>query len=84
MHSKKFSLSKYSKIKTVKRALSKEEIRKIMLFDTNEWPTLTDSKNIFLFSFYCRGMNFVDIAFLKWSDIKKDRFIYTRKKKGTF
>jgi site-specific recombinase XerD len=77
---KKFSLSKYSKIKTVKRALSKDEIRKIMLLNTNEWPTLTDSKNIFLFSFYCRGMNFVDIAFLKWSDIKKDRLIYTRKK----
>lgn len=77
---KKFSLSKYLKIKTVKRALPKEEIEKIKFFNTKNWPNLTDAKNIFLFSFYCRGMNFVDIAFVKWSDIKKDRLIYTRKK----
>jgi integrase/recombinase XerD len=77
---KKFSLSKYSKIKTAKRALSKEEIGQIIHLNTNDFPHLADAKNIFLFSFYCRGMNFIDIAFLKWTNIRKDRLVYTRSK----
>ena len=77
---KKFSLAKYSKIKTEKRAISKEDIKKIEEADLVAKPHLMDARNIFMFSYYCRGINFIDIAFLKWQDIKGERLIYTRMK----
>jgi len=43
---------------------------------------LWNSKNYFLFSFYTRGMNYVDIAFLKLSNISNGRIVYTRLKTG--
>ena len=77
---KHFKMSKYNNIKTEKRAITKEEILKIKNIDLTELQHLVDAKNIFMFSYYCRGMNFIDIAFLKWKDIKKNRLVYTRKK----
>ncbi len=77
---KKFSLSKYAKIKTEKRAIEKSDIEKIQKLKLNKYKHLIDAKNIFLFSFYCRGMNFIDIALLKWYDIKNDRLFYKRAK----
>lgn len=76
---KKFSLSKYARIKTDKRAISKEEINKIEKLDLEE-SDLILARDIFMFSFYCRGMNFTDIAFLKWKDIANQRMIYRRQK----
>jgi len=40
------------------------------------------AKNYFLFSYYCRGINFSDIAFLKWPNIEGERMNYVRKKTG--
>jgi integrase len=40
------------------------------------------ARNIFLFSFYNRGMNFADIAKLRISDIEQDRIYYKRSKTG--
>ncbi len=77
---KKFSLAKYAKIKTEKRAISKKEILKINNLNLLKHPHLTDAKYIFMFSYLCRGINFIDIALLKWKDIKNGRLIYTRKK----
>lgn len=77
---KKFSLAKYAKIKTLKRAISKSNIEKIRYLNTKNNPELIDAKNIFLFSFYCRGINFIDIAFLKWKDIENNRLNYRRSK----
>jgi integrase len=76
---KKFSLGKYSNLKTEKRAIGKDDMDKIIALQ----PKTSDNilaRNIFLFSYYCRGMNFTDIAFLKWKDILNDRLIYTRSK----
>lgn len=77
-----FNEYKISKLdtKTIKRALTKEQMAKFnavkVVKGTHEW----DSKNYFMFSFYTRGMNFTDIAKLKWSDIKLNRLKYTRSK----
>ena len=38
--------------------------------------------DIFLFSFYTRGMAFVDIASLKWEQVKNGYLIYRRRKTG--
>jgi len=77
---KKFSLAKYAKIKTQKRAVNKSTIEKIKSLNLKKYPNLIDAKNIFLFSFYCRGINFVDIAFLKWKNVENDRLNYRRSK----
>jgi site-specific recombinase XerD len=77
---KKFSLGKYQNIKTAKRAISKGEIEKIRLVSLKKYPELTDARNLFLFSYYCRGMNFTDMASLKWKDIQDGRVNYVRQK----
>ncbi|MFA5814631.1 MAG: hypothetical protein WC865_03320 [Bacteroidales bacterium] len=35
---------------------------------------------MFMFSFYTRGMNLIDIAYLRRTDIRNGRIEYTRKK----
>lgn len=40
------------------------------------------SHNYFMFSFYLGGMNFIDLAYLKVSDIIGDRIDYSRSKTG--
>ncbi len=77
---KNFSLAKYAKIKTAKRAISKTDMQKIVNCDLTDNPEVQDARNIFLFSYYCRGMNYTDIADLKWSDVKSGRIIYVRQK----
>ncbi|MEZ0483206.1 site-specific integrase [Fibrella aquatica] len=54
--------------------------------DVARW---TRAKHIFLFSFNVAGINFVDMAQLRWSDIRQDpdgthRISYTRQKTGGF
>jgi len=65
---------------TVKRAITKEEIDLIKQFQTQEDSRMFQSKVIFLFSYYTRGLNFADLATLKWKNIEKNRLIYLRKK----
>lgn len=77
---KNFSLAKYAKIKTEKRAIEKDDIEKIKNLNLKKRKDLIDAKNIFIFSFYCRGINFIDIASLKWKDIKGERLSYRRSK----
>ncbi len=40
------------------------------------------SRDLFIFSFCMRGMAFVDIAYLRWSDIHNGTVIYSRRKTG--
>lgn len=82
-----FKFYKVSKLKGmgIKKALKLEDIQKVAQLDLSEFPTLIDTRNYFIFSFYTRGMNFADMATLKWSDISDDRIYYTRSKtKGNF
>ncbi len=65
---------------TKKRALTKEQIQKIIDIDLKQHSKIYDAKNIFLFSYYNRGMNFKDIASLKWENISNGRLFYTRAK----
>lgn len=55
--------------KTLKRAVSLDVIRKIRDIDLSGHPSLDFARKIFMFAFYTRGMSFVDIAFLKKSDL---------------
>lgn len=78
---KDFPFTKYNKPRTKKRAISRDQISIIesALIDP-ENDTLINSRNYFLFSFYCRGLNFTDLASLKWSNILDNELYYRRTK----
>lgn len=77
-----FSFSKYRRIRTVKRAISKTQIKLIEEFACKPGDRLFHAKNYFLFSYYCRGINLTDLAFLSWENIRDGRLVYTRRKTG--
>jgi site-specific recombinase XerD len=80
----KYKISKL-KGKGLKRALSREEIKKILDVDLSERPDLIDAKNYFVFSYFARGINFVDLMKLKKENIQGDNIEYIRSKtKGRF
>lgn len=66
--------------KTVKRAVSLDEICLIRDIDLNGHPSLDFARKVFMFAFYTRGMSFVDIAFLKKSDLRNGIITYSRRK----
>lgn len=75
-----YSFKKFRGIVTKKRALSKVEIKSIESQVYIKGTSVYNAQQYFMFSFYCRGINFIDMAFLKWEDIKNDRLEYIRKK----
>ena len=69
--------------KTKKRAVSISVIRKIKELDLPEGrKSLRFARDIFLFSFYTRGMSFVDIVYLKKDNIRNGFLVYRRRKTG--
>lgn len=68
--------------KTVKRALPLVLIKKIKALDLSLNPSLDYARDMFLMSFYLRGMSFIDMAFLKKSDLKNGYVTYRRRKTG--
>lgn len=68
--------------KTRKRAIPSSDISKIKNLDLSGHPSLEFARDLFLFSFYTRGMAFVDLAFLKKQNLKKGFLIYCRSKTG--
>ena len=76
-----YKISKFN-TKTIKRAITKEEMIKII---SCKFPTDTryfHSRNYFLFSFFNMGLNFIDLALLKWDNIEDGRLKYIRAKTG--
>ncbi len=68
------------KEKTKKRAVHKEVITSIQNVDLPKGQRIWHARNYFLFSFYAMGINFIDIAYLKPSNIINDRLEYKRHK----
>ncbi len=66
--------------KTVKRAVPIEVIRRIRDLDLSGHPAMDYARDLFMFSFYTRGMSFVDIAFLKKKDLRDGILSYRRRK----
>lgn len=67
--------------KTKKRALSLKAVQNIKAASL-ESREAEMARDLFLFSFYTRGMSFVDIAFLRKRDLAKGVLVYKRKKTG--
>lgn len=68
--------------RTVKRALPLETLRKIKSVDLEKMPSLDYARDMFMLSFYLRGMSFIDMAFLRKIDLKCGRVTYRRRKTG--
>lgn len=68
--------------KTLKRAVSLKEIKRLKHLDLSMKPSLELARDLFMFSFYTRGMSFVDIAFLKKTDLQNGVLTYCRRKTG--
>lgn len=66
--------------RTAKRALKKEVIEKLANFDLADNPALESARDLFMFSFYTRGMSFVDIIHLKNENIVEGVIYYQRQK----
>ena len=66
--------------KTVKRAVSLKAIKRIKELDLTLKPHWDYARDMFLFSFYTRGMSFIDMAYLKKADLKNGVLIYRRRK----
>jgi len=77
-----FKVSKFN-TKTEKRAVSKDVIKGIMNLDlSRKNKYMYFSRDMFIFSYLCGGINFTDIANLKQSNIINDRLVYSRQKTG--
>lgn len=65
---------------TRKRALSKEEIKRLSELDLSATPHLESALNLALFLFYARGMCFIDAYNLRIENIKDNHIHYVRSK----
>lgn len=68
--------------KTVKRAIPLTAIQQIKQLSLRPNSSIELARDIFLFSFYTRGMAFVDIAHLKKRDLRNGVLTYRRRKTG--
>lgn len=68
--------------KTVKRALPLEIIRQMKALDLSSDLSLDYARDMFLFSFYTRGMSFIDMAYLRKKDLHDGILHYRRRKTG--
>lgn len=68
--------------RTVKRAIPVKYIRILKDMDLSHSVSKSFARDMFLFSFYTRGMSFVDMAYLKKKDLKGKVLTYRRKKTG--
>ena len=68
--------------KTSKRAIGLDEIQRIKNLNLSNTPKLDFARDIFLFSFYMRGMSFIDIAYLQKTNLSGGYITYNRKKTG--
>lgn len=66
--------------KTRKRAVNESIISKLYQLRLSDNSSLSLTRDIFIFSYCMRGMSFVDIAYLRKSDISKDTIRYCRRK----
>ena len=66
--------------KTSKRAISLRLIKRLKALDCGRNLSRQFARDMFLFSFYTRGMSFVDIAYLQKRNLKGDVLFYRRKK----
>ncbi|KAA6313786.1 Tyrosine recombinase XerD [termite gut metagenome] len=79
---KEFKISKFD-ITTEKRAIPKESNKQIInVCLESEGQYMQLSKDLYIFSYLCGGINFTDMANLKYANIVEGKLSYIRQKTG--
>lgn len=79
---RKFNVSKLHQ-ETTKRALTKEEVKAVINYSLTGKDYYTRlAVNLFTFSYFMGGINFVDMAYLTGKNLIENRLIYHRRKTG--
>lgn len=79
---KNYKVSRLHK-NTAKRAIIKDDVKRINEYELDKRDRyLQFAKDLFIFSYFMGGINFVDIAYLTQNNIVDSRLIYSRKKTG--
>ena len=68
--------------KTRKRAVDERIIARLYKLELPEHSALALARDLFIFSYCARGMAFVDMAYLRKTDISNGMIRYTRRKTG--
>lgn len=68
--------------RTRKRAVDERVLRALRDLPLEHKPVLSLTRDLFFFSYYMRGMAFVDMAFLRKSDLSDGVIRYVRRKTG--
>ena len=68
--------------RTVKRALPISLVRRIRDADLTLYPKMAYARDMFMFSFFTRGMSLVDMAYLRHDNLQNGRLSYLRRKTG--
>ena len=68
--------------KTLKRAISLNDLKHIKGLDLSLKPNLDFARDMFLFCVYTRGMSFIDMADLRKKDLQNGILSYRRRKTG--
>ncbi|WP_333877194.1 site-specific integrase [Flavobacterium sp.] len=68
--------------KTIKRAILKEDIAKLIKTKPGNDSPSERALNHFLLSFYLIGISFTDLAYLKHENLVEGRMVYRRRKTG--
>lgn len=76
---KDYDFSKF-KLRSNHRAIEKSKIEQLFNYKTETGSTQFHALNYFTFSYYCWGINMVDIAKLQWKNIQDGRLFYVRTK----
>jgi len=77
-----YRLSERLNAQTPKRAIDKSKLKEIEALEFEDGSREQFAQHIFLFIYYTRGMNFIDIAHLTEANIIGNRLFYTRHKTG--
>lgn len=67
---------------TYKRSLCVDDIQRLSALKLSKGSRLALARDIFLFSFYCQGMPFIDLAFLRKEQVVNGSIVYNRHKTG--
>lgn len=68
--------------KTTKRAIPLKLIKRLKSLDLSYSSAKSFARDMFLFSFYTRGMSFIDMAYLKKKNLSNGILSYRRRKTG--
>ncbi len=63
-----------------KRALTQEQVSRIAWYTCDPGSLIHQSRDYWLFSYLCNGMNFKDLANLRYSNIKGEELVFERAK----